>query len=148
MHAHVLQRLHIRYASILDQAHSLKLELPRKLPSLHDTPPAPLKHLTRCLRNRVQATSDLFVGKPGPTSIFECMEAKLPMLLELNQKTLIQERFNAEYVCYHGVGTVFRSSRDLVQILSRILAGELKFRHIPQSMVGAPCQELRREIVQ
>jgi hypothetical protein len=76
------------------------------------------------------------------------MEAKLPMLLELNQKTLIQERFNAEYVCYHGVGTVFRSSRDLVQILSRILAGELKFRHIPQSMVGAPCQELRREIVQ
>src|SRR6266550_1687771 len=38
-----------------DQAHSLKLELAGKLPSLHDTPPAPSKHLTRCLRNRVQA---------------------------------------------------------------------------------------------
>ena len=25
------------------------------IPSLHDTPPAPSKHLTRCLRNRVQA---------------------------------------------------------------------------------------------
>src|SRR5260370_19507176 len=27
------------------------------LPSLHDPPPAPSKHLTRCLRNRVQARS-------------------------------------------------------------------------------------------
>jgi hypothetical protein len=51
MHARVLRRLHIGYASILDQAH----RLPRKLPSLHDPPSAPSKHLTGCLRNRVQA---------------------------------------------------------------------------------------------
>src|SRR6476619_3956943 len=51
----VLRRLHIGHASILDQAHGLKFELSRKLPSLHDPPPAPSKHLTRCLRNRVQA---------------------------------------------------------------------------------------------
>src|SRR5947207_4912981 len=55
MHAQVLRRLHIGHASLLDQAHSLKLELADKLPSLHDPPPAPSKHLTRCLRNRVQA---------------------------------------------------------------------------------------------
>src|SRR5262249_743947 len=52
----VLRCLHIGHASILDQAHGLKLELPRELPSLHDPPPAPSKHLTRCLRNRVQAS--------------------------------------------------------------------------------------------
>src|SRR5712672_3403059 len=57
MNAQVLRCLPVRYASILDQAHSLKLELPCKLPSLHDPPPAPSKHLTRCLRNRVQASS-------------------------------------------------------------------------------------------
>src|SRR5215813_774195 len=56
MHAQVLRSLHIGHASLLDQAHSLKLELAGKLPSLHDPPPAPSKHLTRCLRNRVQAT--------------------------------------------------------------------------------------------
>src|SRR6476661_2280947 len=55
MNAEVLRRLHIRHASILDQAHCLKLELSRKLPPLHDAPPVPSKHLTRCLRNRVQA---------------------------------------------------------------------------------------------
>src|SRR5947209_12982564 len=57
MHAQVLRSLHIGHASLLDQAHSLKLELAGKLPSLHDPPPAPSKHLTRCLRNRVQATT-------------------------------------------------------------------------------------------
>src|SRR5437016_6805785 len=58
MHAQVLRSLHIGHASLLDQAHSLKLELAGKLPSLHDTPPAPSKHLTRCLRNRVQASGN------------------------------------------------------------------------------------------
>jgi hypothetical protein len=38
-----------------DQLHRLKLELPRKLPSFHDPPPVPSKHLTRCLPNRQQA---------------------------------------------------------------------------------------------
>src|SRR4029453_2744765 len=51
----VLGGLHIGPAPVLDQAHSLKLELASKLPSLHDPPPVPSKHLTRCLRNRVQA---------------------------------------------------------------------------------------------
>src|SRR4029453_5409971 len=53
----VLGGLHIGPAPVLDQAHSLKLELASKLPSLHDPPPVPSKHLTRCLRNRVQAIS-------------------------------------------------------------------------------------------
>src|SRR5947209_11343146 len=65
MHAQVLRSLHIGHASLLDQAHSLKLELAGKLPSLHDPPPAPSKHLTRCLRNRVQAS-------PQPSKL-ECM---------------------------------------------------------------------------
>src|SRR5271169_1401367 len=55
MHTKVLRGLRIRDTPILDQPHSLKLELPCKLPSLHDTPPVPSKHLTQCLRNRVQA---------------------------------------------------------------------------------------------
>src|SRR6266545_7978824 len=66
MHAQVLRSLHIGHASLLDQAHSLKLEFAGKLPSLHDPPPAPSKHLTRCPRNRVQAIAiSIFVKKPG-----------------------------------------------------------------------------------
>src|ERR1039458_5683777 len=55
MHSQVLLGLGIRHAALLDQPHRLKLEFSRKLPPLHDAPPVPLKHLTWCLRNRVQA---------------------------------------------------------------------------------------------
>src|SRR5260221_10402507 len=41
--------------TLLDQLHRLEPEFSRKLPSLHDPPPVPAKHLTRCLRNRQQA---------------------------------------------------------------------------------------------
>jgi hypothetical protein len=41
MNAKVFGRLRILHTALLDQPDSLKLELPRKLPSLHDAPPAP-----------------------------------------------------------------------------------------------------------
>src|ERR1700733_13957747 len=59
MHTQILRGLRIRHASLFDQPHRLKLELPRKLPPLHDPPPVPVKHLSRCLRNRVQATCSI-----------------------------------------------------------------------------------------
>src|SRR6201989_3001867 len=55
MHPQVLRGLRITNPALLDQPNSLKLELTGELPPLHDAPPAPSKHLTRCLRNRVQA---------------------------------------------------------------------------------------------
>src|SRR5450759_73281 len=55
MHTQVLRGLGIANPALLDQPYGLKLELPRKLPPLHDAPPVPLKHLTWCLRNRVRA---------------------------------------------------------------------------------------------
>jgi hypothetical protein len=79
MHAQIFRRLHIRNAALLDQAHSLKLVLACKLPSLHDPHPVPSKHLTRCLRNRqqlkylpmmirlsiVKPKEDIFADKPS-----------------------------------------------------------------------------------
>src|ERR1700734_3092519 len=66
MHTEIVRGLGIRYAPLLDQPHRLKLELACKLPSLHDPPPVPLKHLTRCLRNRVQARRPLHHASRGP----------------------------------------------------------------------------------
>src|SRR5580658_2184385 len=55
MHIQVFGCLRVRDPAILDQPHRFKLELSRKPSPLHDSPPVPSKHLTRCLRNRVQA---------------------------------------------------------------------------------------------
>src|SRR5450631_1850450 len=55
VHTKILRGLGMPDPAFLDQPHRFKLELACKLPPLHDPPPVPLKHLTRCLRNRVQA---------------------------------------------------------------------------------------------
>src|SRR3954462_9289564 len=55
MNTEIVRGLCIRHAAHSDQPNSIKLELACKLPSLHDPPPVPSKHLTRCPRNRVQA---------------------------------------------------------------------------------------------
>src|SRR5262249_13413398 len=70
MHLQVLRSLRVRDPSIPDQPYCLKLELPRKPPSLHDPPPAPSKHLTRCLWNRVQARSSN-LSEPALTTTLE-----------------------------------------------------------------------------
>src|SRR5262249_14454039 len=61
---------------ILDQAHRLKLELPREPASLRDPPPAPSKHLPWCLRNRVQA-------KPIILSLRILLRGEYPLRLTL-----------------------------------------------------------------
>src|SRR3982074_3008191 len=64
----------IRHATVLDQSNRLKLELSRKLPPLHDAPPAPSKHQTRCLRNRVQAiVTDTKKVRSNGTTIWPCL---------------------------------------------------------------------------
>src|SRR2546430_7865971 len=91
MHAQVLRSLHIGHASLLDQAHSLKLELAGKLPSLHDTPPAPSKRLTRCLRNRVQAIVLPPVGSArSAILLLECIEHFIGSALFSNPEIQIQ----------------------------------------------------------
>src|SRR5215204_1949988 len=65
MHTQIFCGLRVRHAPLSDQPPRLKLELAGKLPSLHDPPPAPSKHLTRCLRNRVQARRDVLANLIG-----------------------------------------------------------------------------------
>src|SRR6516225_8556380 len=105
MNVQVLRCLNIGHAAILDQPHSLKLELARKLPSLHDPPPAPSKHLTRCLRNRAQATRDVdLVGFDPfflPTSrlhperlglLAGLLVARIPIVVEVLARNVTEEK--------------------------------------------------------
>src|SRR5450631_663867 len=73
MHTEIVRGLRIRHAPLFDQSHSLKLELACKFPSLHDAPPVPSKHLTRCLWNRVQAKPPV----PGTPDSYKLMVEEL-----------------------------------------------------------------------
>ncbi len=65
--------------------------------------------------------SDFFIGKPGPGSISEALAMKLPVIVERSAWTLVQERFNTEWVERNQVGIVLSSFKDIVDGLKRLL---------------------------
>ena len=70
--------------------------------------------------------SDFFIGKPGPGSISEAVQMKLPVIVERNAWTLTQERYNADWVREKKAGLVvknFREIRESVAELERGLTG-------------------------
>jgi 1,2-diacylglycerol 3-beta-galactosyltransferase len=70
--------------------------------------------------------ADFFIGKPGPGSISEAVQMKLPVIVERNLWTLPQERYNGEWVKEKNAGLVlpdFNRIRDAVAQLERGLEG-------------------------
>jgi Glycosyltransferase family 28 C-terminal domain len=53
--------------------------------------------------------SDYFIGKPGPGSLSEALVMKLPVIVDRNASTMVQERYNTEWVLENGVGIVLAS---------------------------------------
>jgi len=67
------------------------------------------------------ALADFFVGKPGPGSISEALQFHLPVIVECNNKTLPQERYNAEWVAENGYGIVVDSFREIAPAVKRLI---------------------------
>jgi 1,2-diacylglycerol 3-beta-galactosyltransferase len=65
--------------------------------------------------------ADFFIGKPGPGSISEALQFHLPVIVECNNKTLPQERYNAEWVAENGFGIVVPSFRDIAPAVERLI---------------------------
>ncbi|WP_051470321.1 glycosyltransferase [Fischerella sp. PCC 9605] len=68
--------------------------------------------------------SDFFIGKPGGASISEALVMKLPVIVECNAATLINERYNANWIQHKEVGLVIRSFRNIAQALEKFLQPE------------------------
>lgn len=68
----------------------------------------------------IYSNTNLIIGKPGPSIISESIYSKTPLLLELNRKTLIQERYNAKWAKASGVALLFKTTKDLKSKLLKI----------------------------
>jgi UDP-N-acetylglucosamine:LPS N-acetylglucosamine transferase len=64
--------------------------------------------------------ADYFVGKPGPGSISEAVAMGLPVIVERNVWTLVQERYNAEWVLERGAGLVLPNFHDIRGAVERM----------------------------
>ena len=68
--------------------------------------------------------SDFFVGKPGPGSISEAVQQRLPVIVVRNSWTMPQERYNTDWIRDHGLGMVLRSFRMIAPAVQE-LSGRL-----------------------
>ncbi len=65
--------------------------------------------------------SDFFIGKPGPGSLSEALHMKLPVIVELNARTMPQERYNAEWVLEKQVGVAVSSFRNVDSAVKQLI---------------------------
>ena len=65
--------------------------------------------------------ADFFIGKPGPGSISEALVMRLPLVVERNSWTMVQERFNTDWIAQNGFGIVLPSFRDIGTAVSTML---------------------------
>ncbi len=74
--------------------------------------------------------ADFFIGKPGPGSISEALQFNLPVIVECNDRTMPQERYNAQWVQEKRLGIVLNNFRDIAagvhQLLDKETFDELK----------------------
>jgi len=65
--------------------------------------------------------ADFFIGKPGPGSISEALVMGLPLIVERNAWTMVQERFNTDWIAQKGFGIVLPSFREIGSAVSTML---------------------------
>ena len=62
---------------------------------------------------RFMQLADYFVGKPGPGSISEALVMGLPVIVERNSWTMVQERFNTDWIVENQLGVVLHSFAEV-----------------------------------
>jgi hypothetical protein len=71
--------------------------------------------------NRYMHLADFFIGKPGPGSISEAIQMRLPVIVECNAWTLPQERYNPRWVLEKEVGIVLPNFRGIKKAVAQMI---------------------------
>jgi UDP-N-acetylglucosamine:LPS N-acetylglucosamine transferase len=66
--------------------------------------------------------SDFFIGKPGPGSISEAVQQHLPVIVTRNPWTMLQERYNTEWVEEKRAGLVLDSFKEIGAAVATLTA--------------------------
>lgn len=68
--------------------------------------------------------ADFFIGKPGPGSVSEALVMGLPVIVERNTWTMVQERFNTDWIARNGFGVVLPTFREIASAVATMLDRE------------------------
>ncbi|RUR85713.1 glycosyltransferase [Chlorogloeopsis fritschii PCC 9212] len=73
--------------------------------------------------------ADFLIGKPGSISISEAIIMNLPMIVDRNYSTLINEKYNADWILEKQVGMVIKSFKQIVPAVEELLKPENWLRY-------------------
>jgi len=68
--------------------------------------------------------ADFFVGKPGPGAISEALVSGLPVIVARNTSTMVQERYNTEWIEQNQLGIAIRSFSEISKAVASIIDAE------------------------
>lgn len=73
--------------------------------------------------------SDFLIGKAGGSSVSEAMLMKLPIIVESNNNTLLNERHNIDWIQQKQVGLAIHSLRDIGNAVEQFIKPEILARY-------------------
>ena len=68
--------------------------------------------------------ADFFIGKPGPGAISEALVSGLPVIVARNTSTMVQERYNAEWIVQNQLGIAIRSFSEIDKAVANMIDEE------------------------
>lgn len=68
--------------------------------------------------------ADFFIGKPGPGSLSEALVSGLPVIVERNASTMLQERYNTDWILQKQIGIVIRSFSEIAKAVGMMIDEE------------------------
>jgi UDP-N-acetylglucosamine:LPS N-acetylglucosamine transferase len=86
--------------------------------------------------HRYMRAADFFVSKPGPSSIAEALAIGLPMVLDFDWRTMLQDRYNAMWAAESGVALLSRGLGRLPKTVGALLDGYDGYRAAAQAASG------------
>jgi UDP-N-acetylglucosamine:LPS N-acetylglucosamine transferase len=84
------------------------------------------------------AASDVLVTKPGPGSLSEAFQKRLPVVVAENRETIPMERFNARFVAEKGVGAVVRRWSEAPPAVLALLKDPVRRAEVARNLAALP----------
>jgi UDP-N-acetylglucosamine:LPS N-acetylglucosamine transferase len=85
---------------------------------------APIRRVVRTFTPEIEHymhLSDFFIGKPGPGCVSEALAMKLPVIVERSSRTMVQERYNCDWIEQRGAGIVLESFAQIGSAVQRMV---------------------------
>jgi 1,2-diacylglycerol 3-beta-galactosyltransferase len=84
------------------------------------------------------AASDVLVTKPGPGSLAEAFQSRVPVIVTRNRHTIPQERFNTDLVAERGLGVVVGHWRQVAPAAASLAGDAERMERMRANVAALP----------